>query len=39
MEDITDVAYTHWKRVYKGLKIKNLGEYHTDLYVKNDTLC
>ena len=25
------------KRVYKGFKVSNLGEYH-DLYAQNDTL-
>ena len=30
---------TRIEKVYKGFKIKNLGEYHTDLYVKSDTLC
>ena len=28
MEDITDADYAHSKRVCKGFKIKNLGEYH-----------
>ena len=27
MEDVTDVDYAHAKRVCKGFKIKNLGEY------------
>ena len=38
MEDITDVDYTHAKKVCKGLKnIKNLNQYH-DFYVQSDTL-
>ena len=38
MEDITDAAYSHAKRVCKDFKIKNLGEYH-DLYVKAIHYC
>ena len=37
MENITVVDYTHTKRVYKDLKIKNLAEYH-DLYVQSNIL-
>ena len=37
MEDITDVDYTHVKRVCKDFKITNLGKYH-DLYVQIDAL-
>ena len=37
MEDITDANYAHSKRVCKGFKIKNLGEYH-DLYVQADSI-
>ena len=38
MEDITDVDYTHAKKVCKGFKnIKNLNQYH-DFYVQSDTL-
>ena len=37
MEDITDVDYSHAKKVWKCFEIKNLGEYH-DLYVQNDAL-
>ena len=37
MEDITDVDYTHTKRVWKDFEIKNLGEYH-DLYAQSHTL-
>ena len=37
VEDITNVDYTHAKRVCKDFEMKNLGEYH-DLYVQSDTL-
>ena len=37
MEDITDVEYTHAKRVCKDFEIKNLGGYH-NLCVQIDTL-
>ena len=37
MEDITDADYAHTKRVCKGFKIGNFGEYH-DLYAQSDTL-
>ena len=37
MEDITDVDYTHAKRVCKDFEINNLGEYD-DLYVQSNTL-
>ena len=37
MEDIIDVDYRHAKRVFSGVALKNLGEYH-DLYVQSDTL-
>ena len=37
MEDITDVDFTHAKRIFKDLEITNLGEYH-DLYVQSGTL-
>ena len=36
-EDITDENYTHYKKVFKELELKNLGDYH-DLYVQCDTL-
>ena len=41
-KDITDVDYTHAKRVFKGVALKslnnkNLDDYH-DLYVQSDTL-
>ena len=36
-EGVTNVDYTHAKRVYKHFKIKTLGKYH-DLYVQSDTL-
>ena len=28
MEDITDTDYRHAKRVFKELKMNNLGDYH-----------
>ena len=37
MEDITDIDYKNAKRIFRELKINNLGDYH-DLYVKSDTL-
>ena len=37
MEDITDVDYSHAKRVFRNFSNKNIGDYH-DLYVQNDTL-
>ena len=37
MKDITDIDYSHAKKVFKKFKLKNLGEYH-DLYVQSDTL-
>ena len=37
MKDITDIDYKHAKRVFRELKIYNLGDYH-NLYVKSDTL-
>ena len=37
MEDITDVAQRHAKRVFKSLNNKNLGDYH-NLYVQSDPL-
>ena len=37
LEDITDEDYTHPQKVFKGWKLKNLGDYH-DLYVQSDTL-
>ena len=36
-EDITEKDYTHAQKVFKELKLKNLGDYH-DLYVQDDTL-
>ena len=35
-EDITDEDYAHAQKVWDGLNIKNLSEYH-DLYVQSDT--
>ena len=37
MEDITDVDYTHAKRVRKDFKIAKLDEDH-DLFVQSNTL-
>ena len=37
MENITDIDYRHANRVFKGFKLKNLGDYH-DFYVQSDTL-
>ena len=36
-EDITDKDYAHTQKVFKELKLKNVGDYH-DLYVQSDTL-
>ena len=37
LEDITNKDYTHAQKVFKELKLKNLGDYH-DLYLQGDTL-
>ena len=37
MENTTDADYTHANRVFKGFKIKDLGENH-GLYVQSNTL-
>ena len=37
LEDINDEDYTHAQKIFKELKLKNLGDYH-DLYVQSDTL-
>ena len=37
MEDITDVDYSHGKKVFEYLVNKNIGDYH-ELYVQSDTL-
>ena len=37
LEDITDKDYAQTQKVFKELKLKNLGDYH-DLYVQSDTL-
>ena len=37
LEDITLKDYTHAQKMFKELKLKNLGDYH-DLYVQSDTL-
>ena len=37
LEDITDKDYIHAQKVFKELKLKNIGDYH-DLQVQCDTL-
>ena len=37
MENIDDIDYRHGNNVFKKIKLKNLGEYHS-LYVQSDTL-
>ena len=37
LKDITDEDDTHAQKIFEGLKLKNLGEYH-DLYIQSDTL-
>ena len=37
IENITDIDYRHANKVFKKLKLKNLGDYH-DLYAQSDTL-
>ena len=37
LEDITDEDYTHVRKVFEELKLKNLGDYH-DLHVQSYTL-
>ena len=37
LEDIIDKDYTHAQKMFKNLKLKNLGDYH-DFYVQSDTL-
>ena len=37
LEDITDKDYAHAQKVFKELKLKNLGVHH-DLYLQSDTL-
>ena len=37
MKDITNVDYSHAKRVFKNLSNKSLGDFH-DLYVQSDTI-
>ena len=37
LEDITDKDYAHAQKVFKELKLKNLGDYH-NLCAQNDTL-
>ena len=37
LEDITDKDYAHAQKVFKELKLKNLGDYY-GLFVQSDTL-
>ena len=37
LEDCTDEDYIHYKKVFKVLNLKNLGDYH-NLYAQSDTL-
>ena len=37
MKDITDASHRYSKKVFKELKLKNIGDYN-DLYVQSDTL-
>ena len=37
LEDVTDEDYTYVQKVFKELKMKNLGDYR-DLYVQSNTL-
>ena len=37
LEDITDKDYAHAQKVFKELKLKDLGDYH-DFYVQSNTL-
>ena len=37
LEDITDKDYVHAQKVFKELKLKNLGDYH-EFYAQSDTL-
>ena len=37
MEDVDHIDYRHGNNVFKGFKLKHLGDYH-DLYVKSNTL-
>ena len=37
LEDINDKDYTHARKVFKELKLKNLGDYY-DLHVQSDAL-
>ena len=37
MEDTTDINYRHAKKLFKELKMNNLGDYR-DLYVQSDAL-
>ena len=37
LKDITDEDYTHAQKVFEGVKLKNLNDYH-HLYVQSNTL-
>ena len=37
LEDLTDKDYTHAKKLFEELILKNLADYH-ELYVQSDTL-
>ena len=37
-EDCTDEDYMHYKKVFKELGLKKLGDYH-DLYIQCDCRC
>ena len=37
MKDITNLDYSHRKKIWRDFEIKNLGEYH-ELYPEKDTL-
>ena len=37
LESITDEDYVHAQKVCETFEIKNLGEYHHDLYLQSDT--
>ena len=37
MDEITDIDYSHAKKVFDKFSVKNLGEHH-DLYLQSDTL-
>ena len=37
LQNITDIDYRHANKVFKRIKLKNLGDYH-DLYVQSDAI-